>query len=133
MTFAKSMPTGLKFSECKQVTGGKNSPIFYIPDKDLVQEALEKNKKTNYFKLMLPHTGIKLKVALWVSGTPEQFILHVNSAIHECKQMKHDVKFSTAKEAVANAVLDLEIKRRSMCMEREKNKRESRRKCTCCI
>ena len=36
--------------------GGKNSPIQYIPEKDPVQEALKKNKKTNYFKLTLPHT-----------------------------------------------------------------------------
>ena len=60
---------------------------------------------------MLPHIGSELKVALWVSGTPEQFILHVRSAIHACKQMEHDVKFSTAKEAVANTMLNLEIKK----------------------
>ena len=50
MSFTKSVPKGLKLSECKQGVGGKNSPIRYIPEKDLVQEALEKNKKTNYFK-----------------------------------------------------------------------------------
>jgi len=111
MSFAKSVPKGLKLSECEQGIGGKNSPIRYIPEKDPVQEALEKNKKTNYFKLMLPHMGSELKVALWASGTPEQFILHVLSAIHPCKQMDHDVKFSNAKEAVANAILDLEIKK----------------------
>ena len=51
------MPEGLKLSECKRGVGGKNSPIWYIPEKDLVQEALEKTKKTNYVKLMLPKTG----------------------------------------------------------------------------
>ena len=71
-----------------------------------MQEALEKSKKTTYFKLTLPNTGSKLKVALWASGTPEQFILHVCSAIHACKQMEHDIKFSKAEEAVANAILD---------------------------
>ena len=60
---------------------------------------------------MLPHMGSKFKVALWASGTPEQFVLHVQSAIHACKQMEHDVNFSKAKEAVANATLDLEIKK----------------------
>ena len=65
-----------------------NSPIRYIPEKDHpVQEALLKNKMTSYFKLMLPHTGSKLKVALWASRTPEQFILHVCSAIYAFKQM----------------------------------------------
>ena len=51
----------------------------------------------------------KLKVTLWASGTPEQFILHVCSMIHTCKQMKHDVKYSNAKEAVATVLLNLEI------------------------
>jgi hypothetical protein len=55
--------------------------------------------------------GSELKVALCASGTPEQFILHVHSAIHACKEMEHDVKFSTAKEAVTSAVLDLEIEK----------------------
>ena len=55
--------------------------------------------------------GRKLKVTLWVSRTPEQFILHVCSAIHACKQMEHDVKFSRAKEAVENAILALDIKK----------------------
>ena len=79
--------------ECEHGIGGKNSPICYIPKKDPVQEALEKNNKTNYTKLMLLHMGSELKIALWVSGTPEQFILHVHSVIHACKQMEHDVKF----------------------------------------
>ena len=111
MSFAKSVPEGLKLSECKWGIEGKNSPIRYIPEKDPIQEALEKNKKTNYFKLTLPHMGSKLKVTLWASGTPEQFILHVCSAIHACKQMEHDFKFSKAEKAVANAILDLEIKK----------------------
>ena len=105
------MPEKLKLLECERGVGGKNSPIRYIPKKDPVQEVLEKAKKTNYFKLMLPNTGSKLKVALWASGTPEQFVLHVRSAIHACKQMEHDVKYLNAKEAVTTANLDLDIKK----------------------
>jgi hypothetical protein len=105
MSFTKSVPKELKLSECKQGVGAKNSPIRYIPKKDHVQEALEKNKKTNYFKLTLPHMGSQLKVTLWASRTPLQFILHVHSAIYACKQMEHDMKFSKAEEAVANAIL----------------------------
>ena len=70
--------------------------------------------------------GSELKVALWASGTPEQFILHVRSVIHACKQMEHDVKFLNAKEAVATAKLDLEIKKEEYAqvriLERIKNK-----------
>jgi hypothetical protein len=127
---------GLGWSECEQGIGGKNSPIRYIPEKDSVQEALEKTKKTNYFKLTLPHTGSKLKVALWASRTPEKYILHVHSAIPACKQMEHDIKFSSAEEAVATALLDLEIKKEEyvqLCsLEREKQS-ESRRKRTFCL
>ena len=57
MSCAKSVPEGLKLSECVQGVRGKNSPIHYIPEKDPVQEALKKNKRTNYFKLTLPHMG----------------------------------------------------------------------------
>ena len=89
---AKSVPEALKLSECERGAVGKNSPIHYILEKDPVQEAIEKNKKTNYLKLMLPHTSSKLKVMPWVSGTPVKFILHVRSAIHTCKQIEHGVK-----------------------------------------
>jgi hypothetical protein len=109
MSSAKSVPEGLKLTECERGIGGKNSPIRYIPKKDPVQEALEKSKKVNYFKLTLPHAGSEFKVALWASGTPEQFVLHVRSAIHACKQMEHDVKISKAEEAVADATLELEV------------------------
>jgi hypothetical protein len=109
MSFAKSVPKGLKLLECERGVGGKNSPIRYIPEKDPVQEALEKTKKTNYFKLILPNTGSELKVALWASRITEQFILHMHSAIQACKQTEHDIKFLNAKEAVATAILDLDI------------------------
>ena len=78
MSFAQSVPERLKLLECKRGVGGKNSPIWYSPEKDPVQEVLEKSKKTNYFKLKLLNMGSNLKVALWASGTPEQFILHVH-------------------------------------------------------
>ena len=57
MSFAKFVPERLNLSECKHGIGGKNSPIGYVPEKDPIQEALKKNKKTKYFKLMLAHTG----------------------------------------------------------------------------
>jgi len=77
--------------------------------------------------------GSKLKVTLWVSGTSEQFILHARSAIHTCKQMEHDVKFSEAEEALANTILDLEIEKDKYVQvqsSEKKGKRESKRKHT---
>jgi hypothetical protein len=111
MSFSKSVPKGLKLLECKHGIGGKKSLIHYVPEKDPVQEAFERNKKINFFKLTLTHISSELKVTLWVYGTPEQFILHGHSASHACKQMEHGINFSKAKEAVANAILDLELKK----------------------
>ena len=74
MSSVKSFPEGLKWIECKCGIGGKNSPIHYIPKQDPMQDALEKNKKTTYFKLTLPNTGNELKVAVWASGTPELYL-----------------------------------------------------------
>ena len=70
MSFAKSVPEGLKLLECECGIGGKNSLSCYIPEKDPVLEALEKNKMTNYFKMTLPHTCSKLTVALGCLGLP---------------------------------------------------------------
>ena len=43
MSFTKSVPEGLKLMKCERAIRGKISPICYIPEKDHVQEALEKN------------------------------------------------------------------------------------------
>ena len=40
--------------------------------------------------LTLPNTGNELKVAIWASGTPEQFFLHVHTAMQVCKQFGLD-------------------------------------------
>ncbi len=77
MSLVTSTPKGLKVVECERGMGGKNTPIRYIPEQDPVQDALKKTKKTTYFKLTLPNTGNELKVAIWASGTPEQFLMHI--------------------------------------------------------
>jgi hypothetical protein len=77
MSFTKSVPKGLKLSECERGIGSKNSPIRYIPESDPIQEGLEKKKKVNNFKLSLPSTGSVMSMAQWTSGTLQQFLLHV--------------------------------------------------------
>ena len=74
-----------------------------------MQEALEKNNTTTYFKLTLPIMGNELKVAVWAFGTPEQFWLRVRSAIHACKQMRLDTSFAKATTALEAAMLDAEV------------------------
>ena len=60
MSSMKFIPEGLKLVECKHGMGGKNPPTHYIPKQNPVQDALEKTKKTTYFKLTLPNTGNEL-------------------------------------------------------------------------
>ena len=101
MSSVMSNPEGLKVVECKSSVGSKKAPIRYIPEQDPVQDALKKTKKSTYFKLILPNTGNELKVAIWASGTPEQFLLHLSTAMHVCKQIGLETK-----EANAMMVLD---------------------------
>jgi len=85
---------------------------------------------------MQPHIDSKLKVALWASETPEQFVLNVRSLIHKFKQMEHDVKFYKHKYAVATVMLKLEIakdKYAQVCNSEKNDKREQWRKHTHCL
>ena len=126
MSSAKDFPKRLTWIECEHDIGGKKSPICYIPEQDPVQDALEKTKKTTYIKLTLPNTVNELKVAVWASGTPEQFVLHVRSAIHTCKQMGLDANFVEAEQTVINAELKAKLAKTEyvkLCSsERKKNK-----------
>ena len=40
-----------------------------------------------YFKLTLPNTVNEFKVAIWASRSPKQFLLHVRTSMHVCKQL----------------------------------------------
>ena len=125
MSGTKAFPEGLKWIECEHGVGGKNSPIRYIPEQDPVQDALAKDKKTTYFKLTLPNTGSKVKVAIWSSGTPKQFVLHVHSAIHAITQMGLDNNFAEAEKALETAKLDADIAKSeyaSLCSSEKKKK-----------
>ena len=68
-----------------------------------------RKQKNTYFKLTLPHTRNEFKVARWASEIPKQFLLHVHTANHACKQMGLDSDFKEAKVALKSAILDLDI------------------------
>jgi hypothetical protein len=106
--------------------GGNKSPIRYIPESDPIQEALEKKKKTTYFKLTLPSTGSEMSVAQWMSGTPKQFLLHIRAAIHACKQMELDVNFSRAQEAVSTEELNLDFAKEAYAQVRTSKKKKAK-------
>ena len=124
MSSAKLNPKGLKVVECKHHVGGKNAPIRYIPEQDPVQDALEKTKKTTYFKLTLPNTRNELKVAIWASRTPEQFLLHVRTALHICKQLGLETEEADAMVALEAAHCKLDAAK----VEYSKLSREAKQK-----
>ena len=63
--------------------GRSKPPIRYIPKKDVIQEVVDSS--TNMLKLTLPHK-VELRVPVWSKGTPEQFLVHVQSALYAIRQ-----------------------------------------------
>ncbi len=58
----------------------------------------------------------------WVSRTPEDFLIHVQGAIHAIKEMELDTKFQEAMRAVKSA--NLEVILSKMAYKDELKKRE---------
>ena len=83
MSHAKVAPEGLKPQECERNAGRSKPPIPYIPEKDVLQEAVESSANT--LKLTLPHK-VELRVPVWSKGTPEQFLVHVQQALDAIRQ-----------------------------------------------
>ncbi len=81
---------------------------------------------TTYVKLTLPNTGNELKVAVWASGTPEQFVLHVRPAIHACKQMGLDANFTKAEQTVVHAVLKAKLAKKEYVKLRSSEKKKNK-------
>jgi hypothetical protein len=77
----KAVPDGLKPQECEQRSGRVKQPIPYIPEKDELQEAVD---RTASIKLTLL-TKVDLRVSVWSRGTQEEFIMHVQQAITAIK------------------------------------------------
>ncbi len=46
MSSKKVAPTGLKYQECECGRGGEKAPIWYVPEQEPVQEALELKPKS---------------------------------------------------------------------------------------
>lgn len=48
-------------------------------------------------------------MAIWASGTPEQFLMHVHRAFLACKQIGLESNFKEAKKAPKQKKLDTDI------------------------
>lgn len=69
----------------------------------------QEEQKDHLLQVDSTQHGNELKVAVCTSGTPEQFVLHVRSVIHACKQIGLYTSFSEAMKAVETALLDAEL------------------------
>ena len=83
MSHAKVAPEGLKAQECEVNAGRSKPPIQYIPKKDVIQKVVDSG--TNTLKLTLPHK-VELRIPVRSKGTPEQFLVHVQSALDAIRQ-----------------------------------------------
>ena len=78
MSHAKVGPEGLKPQECERNAGKSKPPIPYIPEKDVIREAVDSS--AHMLKLTSPHK-VELHVHVWSKGTPEQFLVHVQKPL----------------------------------------------------
>ena len=63
--------------------GRSKPPIPYIPEKDVIQEAIDSS--ANMLKLTLPHK-VDLRIPVWSKGTPEQFLAHIQQALNAIRE-----------------------------------------------
>ena len=87
MSNTKSVPKGLKDTECKKSTCKGRPPISYIPVIDEVQDALAKDKKKPLSIRLEDKTSFS--ATIWDNGTPEAFLIHVQEALNACTRKGH--------------------------------------------
>ena len=86
MSEAKSVPKGLKDQEVEKGSVKKRPPIPYVPVVDEVQDAVNKTKgKEGTCTIKLPDKT-QFTVNIWDTGTPEAFLVHVQTAVSACKR-----------------------------------------------
>ena len=83
MSHSKAIPDGLKLQECQRNASWSKPSIQHIPEKDVIQEALD--GRTDTMKLTLPYKA-ELHVQVWLKGTPEHFLVHIQQALHAIRQ-----------------------------------------------
>lgn len=102
MSEAKSVPKGLKDQEVEKGTVKKRPPIPYVPIVDEVQDAVNKSKgKEGTYTIKLPDKT-QFTVNIWDTGTPEAFLIHVQTAVNACKRKGLFSDFDDATDDVAD-------------------------------
>ena len=104
MSEAKSVPKGLKDQEVERGSVKKRPPVPYVPVVDEVQDAVNKTKgKESTYTIKLPDKT-QFTVNIWDTGTPEAFLIHVQTAVSACRRkgLFSDFGAATEKARVAN-------------------------------
>jgi len=83
MSHLRTVPDRLKPQECKKNAGWSKTHIPYIPEKDVLQEALDIS--VNSLTLTMPHK-VELRVLVWSQGPPKQCLMHVQQAFEAIRQ-----------------------------------------------
>ncbi len=76
----KSLPEGLKNTECKKGTPPVRPPISYVPPTDLHEK-----RDTEQIKVELPN-GMKFQMPTYGSGNNEEYLVHVIAVLRLVKQ-----------------------------------------------
>ncbi len=89
---------GLKDQECEKGAISRRPPIAYVPVTEEVQEQLNSNLSGKRTEKLTTPDGVTFHVGIWYSGTPEQFLLHVQQAMHSVKWAGLVDKYYSARE-----------------------------------
>jgi hypothetical protein len=76
----KSLPEGLKNTECKKATPPVRPPIPYVPPTDLLKKGEAKQ-----IKVKLPN-GTRFQMPTYSSGNNEEYLTHIIAVLRLVKQ-----------------------------------------------
>ncbi len=98
MTERNGLLKGLKDQECERGNRTNRPPIPYVPVVDEIQDAVNANSnKPRTQKIKLPNKT-EFQAGVWITGTPEEFLMHVKQGIHACDCMGLFSDYETARE-----------------------------------
>ena len=104
MSLTNDVPKGLKNRdvECGTTYWAELSLMHFIPKVDPVQDSLR--KKPSYVKIVCSKTKNSQQDEMWLAGTREQFLLHVNKSLSMITQLKLFVNYEKALDKIKEKI-----------------------------
>lgn len=87
----------------EKCSNGRKNPPVTLPSRIPCRMLLQIKRQFILNQL----TGNELKVAVWAPKTPNQFLLHVRTAIHAGKKMRINTSFANTKKDIEATILEL--------------------------